>query len=42
MIVGYIKKQKEHHRTRSFSDEYRSFLVENDVVIDERYFLLDD
>ena len=42
MIVGYIKKQKEHHRTRSFSDEYRSFLEENDVVIDERYFLLDD
>lgn len=41
-IVNYIKKQKEHHKKINFEDEYRTFLIENGVVIDERYFLRDD
>ena len=41
-IVGYIKNQKEHHRKTTFVEEYRSFLQENGIVIDERYFLRDD
>ena len=39
MIVGYIAKQKEHHRHVTFAEEYRQFLVENGVEIKEEYFL---
>jgi REP element-mobilizing transposase RayT len=41
-IINYIKNQKEHHKTVSFEDEYRQFLKDNGVDIDERYFLKDD
>lgn len=41
MIVGYIMKQKEHHRKITFAEEYRAFLMENKITIDERYFLSD-
>jgi len=41
-IVGYILKQKEHHRRVTFAEEYRAFLVENGISIDERYFLRDE
>ena len=41
MIIGYIMKQKEHHLTTSFAEEYRSFLIENGITIDERFFLSD-
>jgi REP element-mobilizing transposase RayT len=40
-IVGYITNQKEHHRKITFAEEYRAFLLENGIVIDERYFLCD-
>ncbi len=41
MIVGYIMKQKEHHRKITFAEEYRRFLKDNNITIDERYFLSD-
>ena len=41
MIVNYIARQKEHHRTITFAEEYRAFLVENGIVIREEYFLVD-
>jgi len=41
MVVGYIMRQKEHHRRLSFAEEYRAFLVDNGIAIDERYFLVD-
>ena len=40
-IIDYIKNQKEHHKTVSFEEEYRNFLIENGIEIDERYFLKD-
>jgi REP element-mobilizing transposase RayT len=40
-IINYIKNQKEHHKTVSFEDEYRRFLLDNGIDIDERYFLKD-
>ena len=40
-IIDYIKNQKEHHKKVSFEEEYRSFLIENGIEIDERYFLKD-
>ena len=42
MIVTYIINQKEHHRKMTFAEEYRSFLEENGMVIDERYFLKEE
>jgi len=38
-IINYIKNQKEHHKTVSFEEEYRQFLIDNGIEIDERYFL---
>ncbi len=40
-IIDYIINQKEHHKNISFEDEYRQFLIENGLEIDERYFLKD-
>ena len=41
MVVGYIMRQKEHHKTVSFAEEYRAFVEENGITVDERYFLQD-
>ena len=38
-IINYIRNQKEHHQSGSFEDEYRQFLIENSVEIDEKNFL---
>ena len=39
ILIDYIKNQKEHHKKVSFEEEYRQFLIENGIEIDERYFL---
>lgn len=39
IIINYIKNQKKHHKKASFEEEYRKFLIENGIAIDERYFL---
>lgn len=39
VIIGYIKRQKEHHETFSFEKEYRKLLLEEGVSVDEKYFL---
>lgn len=36
-VKSYIFKQEEHHRKRSFQDEYRLFLKGYEVKYDERY-----
>lgn len=36
-VERYIDKQKEHHKTVSFQDEYRKFLDEYSVDYDENY-----
>ena len=33
----YIDIQEEHHRTRTFQEEYRAFLTKYGVEFDERY-----
>ena len=33
----YIDTQEEHHRTRTFQDEYRDFLQKYGIEYDERY-----
>ena len=36
-LVRYIERQEEHHRTRSFQEEYRNLLNKYHVEFDERY-----
>lgn len=36
-LIDYIKNQREHHKKRSFEDEFRSLLLESGIRIDERY-----
>jgi len=36
-IEEYIETQEEHHRTKSFQEEYREFLDRYGVSYDEKY-----
>ena len=36
-VIKYIANQAEHHRKRTFQDEYRRFLQKYQVRYDERY-----
>ena len=35
--IAYIESQEEHHRKRSFEEEYIAFLKKHNVEYDERY-----
>ena len=37
VLEAYIDQQEEHHRTRSFQEEYVAFLKKYGVEYDERY-----
>ena len=36
-VKRYIAKQKEHHRKKSFQEEFREFLAKYEIEYDERY-----
>ena len=36
-VLKYVDGQEEHHRTRTFQDEYRELLQRHAVDFDERY-----
>lgn len=36
-VLEYVKQQEEHHRKRTFQEEYREFLRKHNVEFDERY-----
>jgi REP-associated tyrosine transposase len=36
-VVEYIENQREHHRRRTFQEEFRAFLKRYQVRYDERY-----
>jgi REP element-mobilizing transposase RayT len=38
-VRAYIRNQAEHHRTKTFAEEYRVFLERHHVAFDERYWL---
>ena len=38
-VIEYIARQREHHATQSFEDEYRALLTRHGVPFDERYLL---
>jgi len=37
VVMAYIQGQEEHHKKRSFQEEYRAFLVKYGIAHDERY-----
>ena len=37
VLLHYIEAQQEHHRTRTFQEEYRELLRRHGVDFDERY-----
>ena len=38
-VAEYVRNQAEHHRTKTFAEEYRAFLKRHHVEYDERYWL---
>lgn len=36
-VLKYIEEQQEHHRSRTFQEEYRDLLRKHDVDFDERF-----
>ncbi|PAY20447.1 transposase [Rhodopirellula sp. SM50] len=36
-VESYIRNQEEHHRVKTFQEEYRDFLRRYDIQYDERY-----
>jgi len=36
-IIAYIQSQREHHRTKSFQEEYRGLLKQHEIDYDECY-----
>ncbi|MCX6254895.1 MAG: transposase [Bacteroidia bacterium] len=37
-LIDYIKNQKEHHREKTFEEEYRILLLESGIKLDEKFF----
>lgn len=38
-VKVYVQRQEEHHRTKTFAEEYRAFLERHHVEFDEKYWL---
>ncbi|MCC5848603.1 MAG: IS200/IS605 family transposase [Verrucomicrobia bacterium] len=36
-VIRYIEQQEEHHRKKTFQEEYRAFLEKHQIPYDERY-----
>ena len=37
VVIEYVKNQKEHHKKKTFQDEFRAFLKKYKVPYDEQY-----
>jgi len=40
-VIDYIKNQEEHHRRKSFIEEYRKFLQDFDIDYQEQYIFIE-
>ena len=36
-VTNYICNQHEHHRVKTFQEEFKEMLIENEIEFDERY-----
>ncbi len=39
ILINYIKNQEEHHRVKSFREEYTELLKEHGIEFEEKYLL---
>lgn len=39
ILIEYVKNQEEHHKVKTFKDEYLELLKEHHVAFDEKYLL---
>lgn len=37
IVSSYIDNQEKHHKTKSFKNEFRAFLIKYDVAYEEKY-----
>ena len=37
VVENYIRQQREHHRVKTFEEEYRAMLEKHDIRFEERY-----
>ncbi len=37
VVLQYVQRQEEHHRTHTFQDEYRELLRRHNIEFDEQY-----
>ncbi len=40
-LIAYVANQEKHHNIKSCEEEYRDLLFENQIEINEKYFLKD-
>ncbi|ANI88134.1 transposase [Arachidicoccus ginsenosidimutans] len=38
-LINYVKNQEEHHRKKTFVEEYKELLNEHNIEFDEKYLL---
>jgi putative transposase len=38
-LIEYVKNQEEHHRKKTFIEEYKELLAEHEIEYDEKYLL---
>ena len=38
-LINYVKNQEKHHEKKSFFDEYKALLEEQEIVFDEKFLL---
>ncbi len=38
-VINYIKNQKEHHKVKTYRQELKELLIENDIEFEEKYLL---
>ena len=36
-VIRYVETQEDHHRTRTFQEEYRELLSKHGVAFDEKF-----
>lgn len=39
VVIDYVKKQEEHHATKTFKEEYIALLMEHGVEFEEKYLV---
>jgi len=39
VLVNYVKKQREHHKVKTFRGEYKELLNEHGIEFDEKYLI---